>query len=266
MRFPHSVIAILLLVAAQNVFAQTNVLESDPISARKLVVYDLFGGYIGVSANRQVGTFLTDCNCEFTSGGSSGFMAGATFERLTRSRFYFGATAGIEYRSIEARFREREGVVQRSASGQEYTVPVNFLNTADVSLLYATLNPFVKVKAFESLIFRLGPSLSYVASSSLRHQKELLDAEVTFPNGERATVRLADTDETSVVLQDGPIEDLSAFQIGIHGAVGLEFKFGTTFFVSPLLQFVQPLTSLGARGDGFGIRSMQFLVEGKWIL
>jgi len=265
-RFTHSVISILFLVATQNLAAQTNVLESDPIRARKLVVYDLLGGYAGVSANQQVGTFFTDCNCEFTGGGSAGFMAGVTFERLSRSRFLWGATAGIEYRSVEARFREREGVVQRSASGQEYTVPVNFLNTADVSLLYATLNPFVKVKAFESLIFRVGPSLSYVASSSLRHEKELLDAEVTFPNGERATVRLADMEGTSVVLQDGPIQDLSAFQIGIHGAVGLEFKIGTSFFVGPLFQFTQPLTSLGARGDGFGIRSMQFLVEGKWIL
>lgn len=266
MRFSHSAIAILFLVATQHLVAQTNVLESDPIRARKLVVYDRFGGFAGISANRQVGTFFTDCNCEFTSGGSAGFMAGAIFERLSRSRLTFGATAGIEFRSIEARFREREGVVQRSASGQEYTVPVNFLNTADVSLLYATLNPFVKVTAFESLFFRIGPSVSYVASSSLRHEKELLDAEVTFPNGERATVRLADMEGNSVVLQDGPIQELSAFQLGIHGAVGLEFKIGTSFFVGPLLQLTQPLTSLGARGDGFGIRSMQFLVEGKWIL
>lgn len=266
MRFSHSIIAMLLFGATQFLVAQTNVLDSDPIRARKLLVYDLFGGYAGISANRQVGTFLTDCNCEFTNGGSAGFVAGVMFERLSRSRLTFGTTAGIEFRSIQARFREREGVVQRSVSGQEYTVPVNFLNTADVSLLYATLNPFVKVTAFESMIFRLGPSLSYVASSSLRHEKELLDAEVTFPNGERATVRLADTEGTSVVLQDGPIQELSAFQIGIHGAVGFEFKIGTSFFFGPVLQFTQPLTSLGARGDGFGIRSTQFLVEGKWIL
>mgnify|MGYP006908388745 CR=1 FL=1 len=69
-------------------------------------------------------------------------MGGLVIERLTRSQLTWGVMVGYENRSVEGRFREIEGVVQTAPStGQQYTVPITFLNVADVSIHAVTATP-----------------------------------------------------------------------------------------------------------------------------
>lgn len=248
--------------------SQENVLDSDPLSARKLLVYDQVGGYAGLSFNSQSGTIVTNCNCEFEGGASTGFTVGGVFERLTRSQLTWGVALGYEDRSIEGRFKEIEGVVQRSpASGREYTVPVEFLNVADVRVSYLTAMPFLKYLAFKTMFARVGVSLSYVVTSNLSHTKELVTDTVRFPNGESAVVTLPDANgDNSIVLQDGPISDLQAFQCGIVVGGGFEIRASKTMVISPVVQYAIPLTTLSSSTGSFSIRALQALVEVRFII
>ncbi len=264
----------LLLVASGCFFfgmatatAQKNVLESDPISARKLLVYDMYGGYAGASFNSQGGTFTSNCDCEFTGGAGAGFAAGLMFEKLTRSRIQWGAMLGYEGRSIEGRFRETEGVLQQAPStGQSYVVPIEFLNVGTLSLHYVTATPYIKYTLFNALFVRGGVSLSYVFSNNLSHVKSLESDSVRFPNGETAAVSIPGYPSGEVVLQDEPVPDLKVFQIGVAAAVGLEIRMSKKFFVSPVLQYVFPITTLSSAGEGYSVRAFQLLVEGRVIL
>lgn len=256
------------LCACSIAVCQHNVLDSDPLSARKLIVYDQVGGYGGLSLNTQGGIIVTDCNCEFTGGAGTGFTIGALFERLTRSRLIWGVSLGYENRSIEGRFREIEGVVQRSpTSGTEYTVPLEFSNIANVNLGYLTAIPYLKYTAFNLVFAKAGASLSYVVSSNLKHTKVLMSDTVRFPNGESASVSLPDGDgSNSYVLQDGPIKDLSGFQLGIVLGGGFDIRPSKSLYLSPVIQYVIPVTSISSSVGNFSSRALQLLVECRFIL
>ncbi len=247
--------------------AQENVMDSDPLVARKRLVYSMIGPYGGLSFSNQGGTFFTACNCEFTGGAGSNLVGGIVFERLTRSRVTWGATLGYDNRSITAAFQEVEGVVQRSPStGREYTVPITFRNEAVTSIQLITAMPYVKYHLMDWVFVRGGPSVSYIFNSTVKHTKELLTETVSFPTGEIATVSLPGTDQRSVVLEDGSIPQINPLQVGLTAAVGLEFHVGKKFLLAPIAQYTFPFTTISGRGDGFTIRSFQVLLEGRWIL
>jgi hypothetical protein len=247
--------------------AQENVMDSDPLMARKRLVYSMVGPYGGFSFSNQGGTFTTACNCEFTGGAGTNFVGGIVFERLTRSKITWGATLGYDDRSITAAFQEVEGVVQRSPStGREYTVPITFRNEAVTGIQMITAMPYVKYHLMDWLFVRGGPSVSYIFNSTVKHTKELLTETVSFPTGEIATVSLPGTDARSVVLEDGPIPQINPLQVGLTAAMGLEFRVGKKFLLAPIAQYTFPFTTISERGDGFTIRSFQVLIEGRWIL
>lgn len=268
MKKPLSICSLLALIFSTVTFvkAQENVLESDPLVARELLIYDQIGGYVGPSFNSQGGTFITDCNCEFNGGAATGFAVGGMFERLTRSRFRWGAMLGYSDKSVEGRFLEIEGVSQTATSiNRTYVVPITFRNVASVSIHQIDFTPYVKYTAFKFLSLRGGVQASYIFASSLKHTKELLTDSVSLPNGEVARIKLEGTEDKQVVLQDGPVSDLNQLQINLMLAAGLDFKLTKKFYLSPVLQFLQPLTTVSGRGDNFTSRSVQLLVEARFI-
>ncbi len=262
-----AIVILLSVITGIDAVGQTNVLESDPIRARKLIVYDMWGAYVGPSFNSQGGTFTSDCDCEFTGGASTGIALGGMFEKLTRSGLRWGVMLGYENRSIEGRFREIEGVVQRAPStGQAYTVPIEFLNVGSLSLHYLTATPYVKVTFLDALFARAGAGLSYIVSNNLTHTKELVSDSVTFPNGERASVVIPGAPSGEVVLQDGAVPNINALQIALSAALGAELRLSKTFFLSPVLQYSYPFTSVAGGGEDYSVRAFQFFVEARFIL
>ena len=256
----------LLAGAGSSVVAQTNVLDSDPLRARKLIVYDMVGAYMGMSFNGQTGTIISDCQCEFTGGASVGFAGGFMYERLTRSSLIWGVGLSYENRSFDSKFREREGVDQTAPStGRSYLVPVTFSNTASVSLQYLSAMPYLKYVFAGPFFARAGANLSYIFSSNLTHTKSLESDIVTFPNGETGSVQIPGAENGSVELQNGPIEDLSSFQIGLSTALGAEFKLSKKVFLGPVLQYTFPFTSVSNTGP-FSVQAFQMFIEGRIIL
>ncbi len=268
MRTPIFVIATILmsLFAGVTVVAQVNVLDSDPIAARKRLVFSQLGGFAGIGGVMQGGTITTDCQCDFTGGGGTQFVVGGVFERLTRSQLIWGVGLGYDRRGLTGQFTEIEGVAQRSPSGREFTVPMSFLNEADLALDVITVMPYLKLKPFGPVFVRAGASVGFVISSSLTHRKTLTTTDVVFPNGEVATAELIGVDGTSVVLQDGPVADIQPLQLGIFGGVGVDIALSKKLTMSPMVQYFQPLTMISAQGAGFSVRSFQFLLELRHIL
>lgn len=264
-RLPLTIIVLFFLglVMAQ---AQENVLDSDPIAARKRLVYSQLGGYAGFGMLSQGGTFTTACDCEFSGGAGAGLTVGLMFERLTRSRITWGVTLGYDNRGITSRFRETEGVVQTSPSGRTFTVPITFLNEAEISLHVLTAMPYVKYHFFDLFYGRVGASVGYVVSSGLTHTKTLETETVTFPNGEVASVSLPNGGSGSVLLESGPVPDLNPLQLGITFGVGLELRVSKKVFLSPTVQYLLPVTAISTQGASFTVRSLQFSLEARYIL
>jgi len=247
-------------------YGQRNVLESTPLAARRQYVYSLLGAYVGLANNLQNGVFSTSCDCEFTGGAGAAFTAGIIYEKYTRSELTYGVSVGYEGRGVTSRFQEVEGLMQTSPStGRLYEVPVSFRNTAQVSLGMLTVMPFVKYHVFKKLWLRAGPGFSLVVNDRITHDKELLTTDVMLPGGERAAVRLQDVEGTSLRLEDARIADLTPFQISANLAAGLDVKVSKTFYLAPVVQYSFPFTTISGRGTNYSIRSVQLLVEGKFL-
>lgn len=262
------IIVLTTLVVMQGaVMAQRNVLESDPLRMRVRLVYDQLGVFAGLAVNNQGGTFTTNCNCTFSGGAGTGFTGGIVYEHFSRTTLSWGATLAYDNRGIESRFQEIEGLKQVSpTTGREFTVPVTFRHVGETSLSYLTLTPYVKYALFKTLMVRVGPAFSYIIDANIRHTKELVSESVTLPGGEVAAVRLPGQDGTSVELENGPVPQLNAFQFSLSGAVGVELRPSKKVFLTPTLQYIQPLTSVSERGDAFSVRSLQILLEARMIL
>lgn len=247
--------------------AQENVLDSDPLGAHKLLVYDQLGLYIGPSFNGQGGTIVTDCKCEFTGGAKAGYNFGMMFERLTRSRLTWGVSLGYEDKSVEGRFTQIESVVQNSpTTGNQYTIPITFKNSALASIGYVTGMPFLKYFMFDLIYVRAGVPVSYIVSSNLKQTKTLESDSATFPNGETASISIPGSNNGSVVVQDKPLDGVQTFQVGMAFAAGMDFKVGRKLFLGPVMQYIHPLTNVNSSDVGFSVRSLQFLVECRLIL
>jgi hypothetical protein len=249
-----------------GVLAQTNVLDSDPLVARELVVYDMLGVYIGPSFNQQGGTFTTNCDCNFTGGAGAGISGGVMFERLTRSRLTWGVIASVTDRGMMARFLETEGVEQTSPTlGARYVVPVQFRNEGTVGITSMDILPYAKYIVLSSIFGRVGLQASYIFQSSMKHTKELLTETVQLPNGETARVALQEGGATMVTLQDGALPKLNTFQVAVAIAGGAELKVSKKVVLSPVVQYLYPLTSVSGAGSAFSSRSLQLLAEFRYI-
>jgi len=247
--------------------AQTNAVISDPLRARKIIIYDQIGVYAGGSFNSQSGSFTTACNCEFDGGGQNGFAFGALFERLTKSQLRWGVSAGYEQLGVQARYQEIEGVVQRAPStNKEYTVPITFRHIGEVSLTFLTLHPYLKYTFFDLIFVRAGAQAAYVATSNIKHTKELISQTVTFPNGEQASVSLPNSETGSVVVQDGPLPSVNNFQFWITLSGGIDVRMNKKLYISPILQFVYPITTVTGKDNGFSVRALQLLLEARLII
>ncbi len=271
-RLQHNQIRPVLCIIAMIVLhgamvAQRNVLESDPLRMRVRVVYDQLGAFVGPSFNSQGGTFTTNCNCTFTGGAGTGFTGGLMYEYFSRTTLSWGVSLAYDNRSIESRFQEREGLEQQSpTSGRTYTVPVTFRHIGESSLQYLTLTPYMKYSFFKTLMVRVGPAFSYIIDANIRHTKELVSETVPLPGGEIATVRLPGQQGNSMVLENGAIPDLNPLQVSISAAVGVEFRPTKKLFLTPLLQYIQPVTTISDRGDAFTVRALQLQLEARFIL
>jgi hypothetical protein len=245
--------------------------SSTPLAPDEKPTSMWFGGYIGPTFASQGGTFTTACDCDFTGGAGTGLAVGLMFEDKTTSKIIIGGQLGYDSRGLTGRFREIEGSEQTSPSGRTYQVPIQFLNEASLSLGVVSASAYAKYAFLGPVYGRVGLNVGYVVSSSLVHTKTLESKTVTFPNGELATVSIPGVKDGVVTVQSGPVKDLNPLQIGLIGALGIEIpirkverKFGppaVTTYLSPVVQYNSPISTISAQGNSFQLRQVQFFLE-----
>ncbi|MFN6135460.1 MAG: hypothetical protein ACK475_04215 [Bacteroidota bacterium] len=276
MRIPSLlVLSALIALSAVGASAQRLKGSSTPLGPDEKPIYTWYGLYVGPSFNSQGGTFATSCDCDFTGGAGTGLVAGLMVEHRFRSGLTIGTLVGYEGRGISGRFREVEGVVQTSPTGQSYNVPITFLNEATLSFDMVSFNPYVKSSLVGNLFGRAGLSLGYVVSSDLTHTKSLQTPRVTLPDGEVADVVFGENGSGSVTLENGPYADLSSFQIGGTISAGYEIPLArdrrpwgmdVTAVLVPVVQYFIPVTQLSLNNGDLRVSTLQFMLEFRYNL
>lgn len=262
---------------------------ASPLELGRRIVPDVIGILIGPNFNYASGTFDTGCPCTFTGGFGVGPTLGVMYEKNLFSpspQWRFGALnlgvrALYEERNISAAFLEYERVSVESVTqrGQFFNVPILFRNLGEGSFSMFTLTPYLSWSPFtqtpgflQNVYFQAGVQAGFVVSSRIRHTKIVENPNVKLPNGEPTVVAIqidSTTFRDRKVVEDGPFPKVNQVQIGINVGVGADIplgKEGGRFRLSPLVQYIFPLTNMSESGNNFRIGSLQVLLGVKMNL
>ncbi len=252
---------------------------SSPLELGRRVVPDVVGIVAGPGFYAQSGSFATGCPCTFTGGVGAGLVVGLMYEKNLLApnanwrlgTINIGARLMYEDRRINAAFREYENVRVQSLAqpSQFFTVPILFRHLAEASFPTFTLTPYLTWNPLTIGIFQpfvqVGLQGGFIASSRLTHTKFVLDRTVRLPNGEEAEVNFSATESNRIVVQDSTFAPLNTFQLAASLTVGTDIPLGTRFRISPMLQYLLPLTTINPPGD-FRMTAWQILVALKMNL
>lgn len=229
------------------------------------------GGVLGAGPAIQSGELKTTaCDCPaFIGGGGYSMLGGIVGEYYLDESIGAGFLVTLDFRSIDALYREYEAVsLKQAATGETITQRVQFRHTVNVSATALAINPFVKFHPFKKIFVQTGPSFNFGISSSLRHEKELLDHIVRLPNGEDAEISLDRSDSrvfsaTKALIQDSELPKLTNPALFWNFAVGADIRAGRKTVLTPLVQYSLPLGDLSSSGDKFRISNWSFMAEVK---
>lgn len=274
----YSCLASLCSIFAPALHAQEGE-GSSPLELGRRIVPDVIGIVAGPGFYVQNGSFATGCPCTFTGGVGAGIVAGLMYEKnliapnanWRLGTINIGARLMYEDRRITAAFREYENVRVQSLAqpSQFFTVPILFRHVAEASFPTFTLTPYIVWNPITIGIFQpfvqVGLQGGLITGSRLKHTKYVLDHTVRLPNGEEAEVTFSETETDRVVVQDSTFSPLTTFQMAASLTVGTDIPLGTRFRLSPMFQYLLPLTTINSPGN-LTITAWQILLALKMNL
>lgn len=236
---------------------------SNPIFPAKPTLPDYLGFTLGLGQNFQSGKMYVECpGCVFEDGVRFGYTIGAFYESYINDFLTYGADINFSNNGIKTSYIENEliDVVSTEISYRE-SVNIPFRHISDVDISTINLIPYIKLIPWNFLFFKVGFGFNFVASSNLRHDKELLKNEVILSNGTITKVRLADTKGNLATIQDGDFKDLEKFYLTINPSVGFNIPFDSKRNVvfSPWLMYSLPLSDISKNGEAFKINQWRIL-------
>ncbi|MBX3042799.1 MAG: hypothetical protein KIT33_12860 [Candidatus Kapabacteria bacterium] len=236
---------------------------STPLMPAKDRVPGYFGVLIGLGQNFQSGEFYVDCSdCIFESGVGTGFTIGAAYDRVALPWLKYGIAGFYDYSALSSTFRENEIIpFELENSGIRENINVQFRHTADLNIHNLTAMPYIKMEPFSFMFFRLGFGASYIFSSSLKHDKELLQKEATLSNGAVVTIRIPGRTGYRVNVQDSEIRQLNNLVLSLMPALGFKINFSETTYLMPYLQYNVPFNDISDEGQNFRLNQWRFFIE-----
>ncbi|MCC6845658.1 MAG: hypothetical protein LC116_10540 [Bacteroidetes bacterium] len=269
--FLATAVFILLFTALAQAQGGADEELSSPIDPMSTFYPFRLGGVLGAGPAVQNGELKTTaCDCPtFIGGGGYSMLGGLAGEYYLDESIATGLLLTIDFRSIDALYREYEAVpLMQSSTGEIITQRVQFRHSATVSTTALAVNPFVKFHPFKKIFVQTGPSFNFGISSSLRHEKELLDHIVRLPNGEDAEISLDRSDPrvfsaTKALIQDSELPKLKNPMLFWNFAAGIDINAGRKTVLTPLVQYSVPLGELSSSGDKFSISNWAVMAEVK---
>ncbi len=266
-----SLCAVFILICSACAFADDDAspLRPDDSNPQRL------GAFIGYSALWQQGTFSVDCNCNtFQDGAGSGLLIGGLYEASTIGSLTYGAQLGFHHRSLDARYVLNEDTTMRSADGKSVfrNILIPYRHTATVSTDAIFIQPYLRWFPFGQRFFvRVGAAANIVVSSHKEFHKILLSNTVVLPNDDvvqisldRAAIEASGkqmVNDNEVIVQNGPMSDISAFQLALQPAIGYELKVGKRSFLVPVLEFSLPLSAMSTVDKDFRVPGFHLSAE-----
>lgn len=264
------VLALLFVFAGATAFAQKG--DASPLGPDQF--FERAGGYISFGGIRQTGSFSVDCPCQdFSGGGGAEFAIGGLYEYFPVDGLKWGINAGFQYRSMDARYVLREDTTLRSLDGMSSfsNIAIPFRHTSNISVQSFTIAPYLKHFLARTLFVRLGASAQIIVGASKNFHKVLLTNTVTLPNDDvvsigldRAALEAAGKrliGENEVVIQEGSMSDVSAFQLSLQPAVGFQWQVSKRIFLVPMFEYSLPLTSVSSVDTGLRMNAFRGVVE-----
>ena len=259
------IILILIIVLNNSAFSQKrHTKDANPLMPGSVYLEMDYGFFLGLQGNSQSGKYFTQCDCEFTNGYGSGFIAGALFERELFYGFKYGSALYISSKALKANFFEKEDVkVTSETSGKSEFIPINFENVSESFFLAFGVMPYLKFTPFRWMFARAGLSIDFPLSSKVTHTKELTQRTVLLGSGEIGIINLEDPrcESGKCKLEDRDFPDLVSPCLSITPAIGFNIPFSAEVNFSPLFQYFIPLSNISEHGEQFRISSWSIMLE-----
>ncbi len=254
------IMIILLFLGNNKLFSQY---LDTPLNPAKDKVQGWNGFIFGLGQNFQSGEYYVDCeDCIFDGGVNTGFTLGYSYDRRPIEWLKYGIAIYYDNSGIKNTFSETELVnFQLENSDIKEKVPVKFKHNSDVDLHLLTAMPYLKFEPFNWYFFRLGLGVSYILSSKINHTKELLQNTATLSNGSVVTIKISDSDENKVTIQDSPIRELNSIQWNLIPATGFKFNFSETTYLLTYIQYNIPFTNISEQGKDYKINEWRLFLE-----
>ncbi len=236
---------------------------SSPIMPAEIPKDSYLGFVFGVGQNYQSGKFFVDCqNCEFENGVQTGITVGLTYKREINKFLNWGAMFLYDSYNIESKFKETE-IFQYEFSPTEdaVSIPIEFRHTAKADFGMLSANPFIEFTPASFFFARLGFNAGFVVGANINHQKELLTKKAKLENGVTVDIKLADSKQTTEVVEDGEFPQINSFQMAVTPMIGFIIPFSKSIIFSPYYLHRIPLNNLSEFGEDFKISSYRVMFE-----
>lgn len=253
-----------MIISSLTVSAQGFKLSNPIFPNVNSLADESIGGFVGIGPNWQRGTHYVECEgCEFIDGTATGYTFGAIYQLRISQTLFVGGYLSFDFLNISSSYREIETLTLSSPENPQLDgkeVDVEFRHTADMSLSYISLAPYLEFNPVGWLSVRAAPKISFPIGSNLTHTKEPTSSSITVEGVDGiGSLR----DET---LQDSEVSDLTSPLIStdLTGMINLTPGEKSTFS----LGFTQniPFTTTSEFGEDFQIYSWRVFVEYKYSL
>lgn len=228
------------------------------------------GVELGVGLNRQEGTFLAACNCEFADGKGTGFIGNLVFELPLNYDWALSFKAGINSMTTASDVIVTENATIRYEPGDSIaSVKIKFNRHGDVSATYLTLIPGVKYQFFRGGPFiQLGAGIGILMSSKFTHTRQLSSSTALLEDGSTVDGVTFESGTLEETLEDGEIKEAEKLRLSAIIAGGYDIPLSAKAIISPMVGYDFPLNTIRSTttATGWKISSLQLMVGLKYIL
>jgi hypothetical protein len=192
-------------------------------------------GFLGINQNTNIGSFKTDCDCEFKSAFGLANIGAQIGGDVTYAFHPNWAVIGKLYYDNKhtKESYNRTNATPITASNLVYIRDVEYNEIGDVSLAYMTFGLFMRWQPrLERWYVFLGPSVGYPVARTVEHKQEIVTTELTYRELLDTKRSVSTADYTGLIRLEGVV------------GAGYDYILRPRWYLSPEIRVGYPLTKI----------------------